>query len=391
MPQDQAPGHDHVARARALQPTILAEATATEANRQVSAALMAKVHEARLLRMLVPRSVGGDEVDLMTFVEAVEEVAKADASTAWTVGQGGGCAFGSGFLATEIAREVFGAPNAVLASGPNAPGAKAVAVEGGYIVSGNWRFASGSRNAQWIGAHCTVYEVDGTQRPVPAGKVAQITAIFPKTKAVMKDVWRVMGLNGTGSDDYSVHELFVPEAYTFTRDFAGDRREHGPLYKFSNFNIFGFAFAGIAVGLARTMMNDFRDLAGVKKTGPAMSSVGANAAVQQQFGFNEAKLRSARAYLYSTLNEAWEKVSRTGECTLEDRITLRMMSAFVIQTGKDVVDFVYHAAGSNAIFDDQPFERRFRDINVVTQQGQAHLVNFENAGQMLLGQGARFR
>ncbi len=379
------------ARARALHAEILAEADATEKNRQVSAALMARIHDARLLRMLVPCSFGGDEVDLMAFVEAVEEIAKADASTAWCVGQGSGCAFGAGFLAADVAREIFGAPNSVLASGPNSPGAKAVAAPGGYRVTGQWRFASGSRNAQWLGAHCTVYESDGTPRPVPPGKIAQLTALFPKSKANVRDVWRVMGLNGTGSDDYSVEDLFVPEAYTFTRDFSGDRRAEGTLYRFSNFNIFGFAFAGVAIGIARSMLDDFVELAGVKKTGAASLALSANAAVQQQVGFNEAKLRSVRAYLYRTLEEAWQKVEQSGECTGEEKIALRMMSAFVIQTAKDVADYAYHAAGANAIFDDQPFERRFRDINVVTQQGQAHMVNFENAGQMLLGQGASFR
>jgi alkylation response protein AidB-like acyl-CoA dehydrogenase len=387
---DDRPRPSLAERARALYPAIVAEADATERNGRVSKALMAQIHEARLLKMMVPRSIGGEEADLASFVEAVEEVAKADASTAWCVGQGNGCAFASGFLATEIAREIFGPQDAVMSSGPSNATAKAIAVEGGYRVTGAWRYASGSRNAQWLGAHCNVFEADGSPRKIIPGRIPQMTVLFPKHQAVVKDVWNVMGLRGTGSDDYEVNDLFVPEAYSFTRDWAGDRREQGTLYRFSNFNLFGFAFGGIACGIARAMMDDFIKLAAVKSPSGS-GTLRENAAVQRDFGWNEAKLQSARAYLYQTLNDIWEKVEATGECTPAERVSLRMASAFVIQTAKDVADFVYNAAGATAIFENQPFERRFRDIHVVTQQGQAHLSNFEAAGQLLLGLGAKGR
>ena len=381
MPQD---ANTHAARARALHADILREADATEANRQVSQALMAKIHEARLLRMLIPRSVGGDEVSLPDFTLAVEEVAKADASTAWCVGQGNGVAFGAAFLDTAAAREVFGADDAVVASGPNAPAANAIAVDGGYVVTGEWRFASGSRNARWLGGHCTAYERDGTPRKLAPGQVPQMTVLFPKEQAQVKDTWRVMGLCGTGSDDYAVRELFVPEKYAYTRDFGPDRREQGTLYRFSNFNIFGFAFGGIACGIARSMLDDFIALARDKRASNAPATLRENAAVQQQVGFNEAKLQGARAYLYRTLEDSWAKVERTGECAPRERVMLRMATAYVIQTAKEVAEFAYQAAGATAIFEDRPFERRFRDMHVVTQQGQSHLSNFEAAGQALM-------
>ncbi len=377
-------------RARALRPAVAAESDATERNGKVSTQLMAQIHSARLLKMMVPRSIGGEEADLSSFTEAVEEIARADASTAWCVGQGNGCAFASGFLAPHVAREIFGAEDAVMSSGPSNATAKAIAVDGGYLVTGAWRYASGSRNAQWLGAHCNVFEADGSPRkPVP-GRIPQMTVLFPKEQAVVHDVWDVMGLRGTGSDDYEVADLFVPTEYTFTRDWAADRREEGALYRFSNFNLFGCAFAGIACGIARSMMEDFAALAAVKSSsgsGPLRE----NAAVQRDFGWNEAKLQSVRAYLYRTLEEIWDKVERSGEFSAADRVSLRMATAFVIQTAKDVADFVYNAAGATAIFENQPFERRFRDMHVVTQQGQAHLSNFEAAGQLYLGLGAKGR
>ncbi len=379
----QGSGHSaHAERARALLPDIRAAAVEIERQGQVPAALMGRIHDARLMRMLLPRSVGGDETDLVSFVETIEEIAKADASTAWCVGQGSGVSFASAFLAPEVAREIFGPPDAVMASGPSTASAKAVAVEGGFTVSGSWTFASGSRNAQWLAAHCPVLEADGSPRKPEAGP-QQITAIFPKDKARITNVWQVMGLAGTGSDDYSVSELFVPKDFTFTRDHVPDRRESGTLYRFSNFNIFGLAFAGIACGLARQMLDDFVALAQVKRPNHAGAPLAANAAVQQQTGFNEARLQAARTYLYSTLTSTWDRVARNGGMSAEERIMLRMMTAYVIQSAKDVVDFAYHAAGSTAIFCDKPFERRFRDMHVVTQQGQSHMSNFEAAGQAI--------
>lgn len=387
---DQTSADTHAHRARALRPAILAEADATERNGQVSRELMAKIHEARLLRMMIPRSIDGDELDLASFVEAVEEVARADASTAWCVGQGNGCAFASGFLAPEIAREVFGAPDAVMSSGPSNATARAQAVKGGYRVTGSWRYASGSRNAQWLGAHCNVFEEDGSPRKPKPGQIPHMTVLFPKSSAVVRNVWDVMGLRGTGSDDYEVRDLFVPAEYCFTRDWSGDRREDGVLYRFSNFSLFGCAFAGIGCGIARTMLDDFVALASVK-TPQGGALLRDNAAVQRDYGWNEARLQSARAYLYATLEDVWEKVERAGECTPAERIKLRMATAFVIQSAKDVVDFVYNAAGATAIFANQPFERRFRDMHVVTQQGQAHMANFEAAGQLYLGLDAKPR
>lgn len=380
----------HAARARALRSIILAEADATERNGQVSRELMAQIHEARLLRMMIPRSLDGDETDLSSFVAAVEEVARADASAAWCVGQGNGCAFASGFLAPDVARKIFGAPDAVMSSGPSNATARARAVKGGYVVTGAWRYASGSRNAQWLGAHCNVFEEDGSPRQPAKGQIPQMTVLFPKEQAIVRNVWNVMGLSGTGSDDYEVRDLFVPEDHCFTRDWEGDRREQGTLYRFSNFSLFGCAFAGIACGLARTMMEDFATLAAVKSPqGGAL--LRDNAAVQRDYGWNEARLQSARAYLYATLDEMWSAVEQSGECTPAERIRLRMTTAFVIQTAKEVVDFVYDAAGATAIFANQPFERRFRDMHVVTQQGQAHMANFEVAGQLYLGLDARPR
>ena len=136
----------------------------------------------------------------------------------------------AGFLDPQIAREVFGAPRAIVAWGPPGGPTKAQAVDGGYRVTGKWRFASGSANATWMGGHSQVYERDGKPRLDPAGRPVMRTMIFRPAQATIHDTWHVIGLRGTASNDYEVADLFVTEPYTTWRDQASDRREAGPLY-----------------------------------------------------------------------------------------------------------------------------------------------------------------
>src|SRR5262249_54853920 len=142
---------DCIVRARGLAPLIAAHAARAERERELAPEALAALYDARLFRMLLPKSCDGLEVDPATFMEAVEEVAKADGSTAWCVVQACGCSMAAAYVDQAVAREIFGDARAVLAWGPVGPNVKAVAVEGGYRASGNWSFASGIKHATWLG------------------------------------------------------------------------------------------------------------------------------------------------------------------------------------------------------------------------------------------------
>jgi len=374
-------------RARALVPLIAGAASEIEASGQVTAGVMAALHDAQMFRMLLPRSYGGLELSLPEFIEVVEVIAGADASTAWCVGQGCGCSFASAWFEPAAAREIFARPDAVLAWGPSTRNARATATDGGYVISGQWLFASGSRNASWLAGHCPVHEADGTPRLGPDGRQVERSLLFAKDKAAITDVWQVMGLRGTGSDNYAVENLFVPERFGFTRDHAPDLREQGTLYRFSFLNIYGAAFAAVALGIARAMLESFYELAAVKTPNHASAPLADSSAVQREAGYNEAKLQAARAYLLRSFEQAWEEVDRSGACSDALKITLRMCSTWTIQAAREVAAFAWQSAGSTAVFQSAAFERRFRDMHCVTQQGQSHFTNFEPAGKMLMGRG----
>ena len=379
-------GDELVQAARSLFPLITKSIEQIEKDRVIPPDVLKAMHDARLFRTLIPGSIDGEEVEPGTFFQVIESIAMADASVAWCLCQNSGVSMAAAYLDPKVARELFGSANAAVATGAPSAGAKAVIAEGGYRVTGHWHFASGSRHSQWIGGHSTVCEPDGSPRLGPNGKpLEQRTMFFPKAKATITDTWQVIGLRGTGSDDYEVTDLFVPEAHTFTRESDADRREAGPLYKFSIFNLFGIGFCGVALGIARTVLTDFIAVARSKKAHSSGKLLAENNFVQTEVGRAEAKLGAARAYVLDGYAQLYEQAQRGEKVSFAQRLASRGMTCFAIQQAREVVDFAYHAAGAGAIFDNNPFERRFRDLNTVTQQSQAHAENFEALGQSLMG------
>src|SRR5262245_9206210 len=374
---------DWIGRARALRPMIEAAANRIEHEREIPEEVVAALHEAQLFRMMLPRACGGGEVEPAIYVQVIEEIAKADASTAWCLGQANGGTVAGAYLKPEAARVVFGDPRAAVASGPNF--GTAAAVEGGYRVTGTWPFTSGSKHAIWLAGHCLVQERDGSPRLYPDGKPFERTMFFPKEKAAFKDIWHVMGLKGTGSDQYTVTDLFVPEDLSFTREWPPDRREDGPLYRFSNYQLFGVGFAGVALGIARATLDAFIALASEKAPRNSPQVLRDNALVQFQVGRAEARLQSVRTFMVQTMRDLWDAVATGDTMNAEQRARLRMTITFASQESRDIVDVAYHAAGASAIFESNPFERRFRDVHTVSQQVQGHSSNFELLGQRLMG------
>jgi alkylation response protein AidB-like acyl-CoA dehydrogenase len=370
-------------RVRDLGPMIDAAADEIEARRDLPPALFVALRERGLFRLVQPSEYGGVELDPPSLVQVIEAVARHDASTAWCVGQTNICAITAAYLEPSVARDIFGPDTGILAWGPG-PGSAHV-VPGGYRVSGTFDFASGSRLASWLGCHVPVIEPDGSKRSGPDGKPISHTMFFPKAQAEVRDTWQVMGLRGTGSDSYTLTDLFVPEAYALPRSTAVKPRVSGRLYAFTPSTLYASSFAGIALGIARSFMESF--VSDMRDTTPrgASRTRGESHVMQAAVGMGEARLRSARMFLLASVSEIWESVQTGGELTQDQLVTIRMASTWAIQSAKDVVANLYTCAGALAIFNSRPFERRFRDIHTVTQQIQGHPAHFETVGQVLLG------
>jgi alkylation response protein AidB-like acyl-CoA dehydrogenase len=341
--------------------------------------------EGGLFRLLLPHSLNGAELLPAEYVPLIEELAKIDASAAWCLNQNSGCSMTAAYLSPEVACEIFGGPRGILAWGPG-PGEARVA-PGGYRVTASWSFASGSHHASWLGCHVPVIEADGKPRLRRDGNPVVLTMLFPKSATKFTDIWHTIGLRGTGSDQYSVTDLFVPEAYAVDvlsrRDMTA--REPGLLYKFSSLSLYAAGFAGVALGIARGMLGDFIELARDKIPRGAKNTMRNNNVIQALTSQSEARIGAARRWLLGSLEEITAAVKERGHITLDERMTIRLASTFAIHQSVETVDVLYQAAGSGAIFNNQPFERRFRDIHSVAQQLQGRQQHFETVGQYRMG------
>ena len=379
---NKLPGFGLIERARALVPLIAREAGEIERTRRLTEPVVSALIENGLYRVLLPQSLGGAEAPPEIFMQMLEEVAKADASTAWCLGQCSVCAMTAAYLDPDAAHQIFNELPGILAWGAIAN--EVHVVPGGYRATARWNFASGSRQASWLGAHVQVVEADGTRRRKPNGAPEVRTILFPVTSATMYDVWDVIGLNGTGTDSYSVDDLFIPEKFAALRDEPTALREKGPLYRLTTYTMFGLGFAAVSLGVARATLDAAIDLARGKES-VGLKAMRENNAVQGTIGRTEGNLRAARAYLYAAANEAWRDLARSGNLTEDHRIALRLASTWTIHQAAAVVDTAYHMAGATAVFSANPFERRFRDMHAISQQVQARDTHYEDVGKAVLG------
>jgi alkylation response protein AidB-like acyl-CoA dehydrogenase len=374
-----------ISRAEALRPAVEAASNQIEETRRLPPALLDKLHEARLFRLLLPRSSGGIETDPVTFFHVIETIARGDASTAWCLSQAGGCAMSAAYLDLPVARAIFGDdPRAVLAWGPG-PKVKAVECEGGYRVTGVWAFASGGRHATWLGAHCPIFKADGSPRLDENGRQQERTMLVRTGDVQWTDIWNTVGLRGTASDQFALDDFFVRADHSITRDFERECREAGPLYRMGAGTCYQVGFAGVACGIARGALDCFLDVARNKVPRGLKSPLRDNAVVQSNLAQAEVNLRAARAFVLQSMAAIWKDLSSGNTITVEQRITIRMAATNAIHKAKDAVDFAYNAAGATAIFENHPLERRFRDIHTVTQQLQGRLSHFETVGAWMMG------
>ncbi|UCH49163.1 MAG: acyl-CoA dehydrogenase family protein [Betaproteobacteria bacterium] len=374
----------HLERADIAAQAITEASAQIEAERELPAQVLHAMHQQRLFRLTLPEWLGGDELDPARLSQVTMRIATADASAAWCLGQASGCAMSAAYLDEEVAREVFGPEDSVLAWGAG-PQGKAVAVDGGFQVSGSWRFASGGKHATWLGGHCKVFEADGSERRDQAGKHVERTVLIRRDVAKIADDWYVIGLRGTRSEGYTIDDVFVDNAYTFHRDDAKERRSDAPLYVFPTTYVYASAFSGVALGVARGALDDLRNLAAHKTAAFARTSMRESPVFQTELAELEAKWGSARAFQQTTLLEVWDDVSERRVLNMEHRARIRLAATYAINQCTEVVHTAYRLAGSHAIFESGPFERRFRDMHSVSQQIQASRTHYEAVGRFLLG------
>lgn len=360
-----------LARAKSIYDDIAQAGDAIDRERELPEQLANKLKLNGFFRLLVPKSMGGEEMEWPDYLDVIRTIAHADGSVGWCVNQGAVFATNSSRSPRELAEEIWGDPNGVVGNGPPI-GPKSVPVDGGYQLSGQWIFSSGCRHANWLAALAT-----------PDGETASLH-FLPRNEIDLIDVWQVSGLRGTGSFSFAAENHFVPKSRVMPMN--KPPIEEGPIYVIPQSLLFACGFGCVALGVARAALDCVIDLSRQKKPQFSRQTLAQDPVVQSKIGRAEALWRAAKALVYTTVEEIWSNVKASRSITMDERLRLRLAGTHAIRQSADVVDIVYNLSGSTAIFEYTPIQRKFQDIHVITQQVQGREAHYQTVGSYLLGE-----
>jgi alkylation response protein AidB-like acyl-CoA dehydrogenase len=376
---DSLTGADILEAARALAPQIRAAANEIEKGRRLPLHLVRAMQRAGVFRMPMPRSWGGPEVDPVTQIRIVEELATADPSVGWCAMIGSDGGFFSAFLEDSVGRALY--PDLDLVTGSSTrPSGRAMVVKDGYRVSGRWPFSSGCQHSTYLVGNCMVYD-DAGQRFLDDGNPETRLCYLPAERCTIVDTWTTTGMRGSGSHDFTTEDAFVPIEQTFNTRTSPIQRE-GTLYAFPF--MFVINGAGVPLGTARAAIDALVTLASSKQT-IAGAGLRNEAWVQTAVARAEVLLGGARGYVYDAVGDLWESLLKGEAPSARQRARFRLALAGGSALCLEAVDLMYQAGGGTSVYATSPLDRLFRDAHTVHQ----HVTNspkvYEMAGGLLLG------
>ena len=367
----------YLAGARELAKSVGEAGDEIAESRRIPVELSNEIADRGFFRLLLPKSLGGAEMEHPDFLKIVSVFAEADASVGWCVNQNNVFSTNAVRVPPETAAEIWTVRRNVVTNGPPVSASRADAVDGGYRLSGRWNFSSGFPHATWLAALTPVY------RPGESEPFETRTMLLPKEQATMVDIWRVGGLRGTGSQSFETRELFVPAARSYPT--TAESREPGPLYVIPTTLLFCSGFATVALGAARAGLDSAIALAAGKTQQGRESPLARESTTQRMVGEAEAIWNAARAFLRESASAMWRGARDNLDLNQDERIAVRLSSTHAIREAARVVDIAYTICGSSAIFDANPIQRRFQDVHAITQQIQGRPTHYDTAGQHFLG------
>jgi alkylation response protein AidB-like acyl-CoA dehydrogenase len=376
---------DLLEAARKTEPVIREHGAAAEAGRRLPRPVWDAMAEAGLLRLYVPKSLGGLETDPLTFARVVEEVSSFDSAAGWAVTVANAGAWWVRHLPTEGTEEIYAdGPDGFIA-GAFHPPVMAVETDGGYRLTGQAPLASHIHDASW--ALLLALVCDGDQPRMTEMGPEVIAAVFRANDAEILDTWQSLGMRATDSNDIAVHGLFVPTARTtrLSPEFEPGAHHRGPLYRAPAFGPVLAAFVPVGLAIARGCIDELRAVAAAKTPFNSTTPLRERAAAQAKVGLAEATLRSARTHLYDTIADAWERTLAGAPSSLEQRADLLLAATHALQSSATTVELCCATAGTTAVYQRNAMERHFRDIETLRHHGFVSASRYETAGQVYLG------
>ena len=361
-----------------IRPVLEADAEANDAAETLAWPSVVALYREGLLSLKVPRELGGPEVDPHLYLELCDELSYINPSAGW-------CAFINStsaallgaFLPDAGARRVFPSGKMPIASGALIPRGQATPVDGGWRVSGQWPFASGSAHSSWLLAGFRIMR-DGTPGPehmVMGAPIADVQFV---------DNWQVMGLKGTGSRDFVLDDHFVSEEMAFDL-ITTDPRKGGPQFWLGRPGFVTPDHAAFALGVARRALDEIALQAGSYRRGYLTTTIAQRGALHHDLGKCDQRLRAARALCREALDEAWEFCLRGERPDLERQLRLRGACAYATDVACEIATIAFRYGGGSAIFNDRVLQRCLRDINAAAQHFMVNTSAYDNLGQFRLG------
>jgi indole-3-acetate monooxygenase len=371
---------DIYANARALAGYLAEKSAEIDEARRLPSEVVARLREAGMFRLMMPKIWGGPELSTIEQIEVVEELSKANASAGWCVMIGCDSGFFSGFLDDAVARTLY--PRLDMATaGMIFPGGRADRADGGYLVSGQWTFGSGITHADVISAGCIVYEngvpVMSDTPGIPAWRVM----LAPASAYEIQDTWHTTGLRGTGSNDYRVSNLFVPEDHSFSLFEPAKRRT--PLWRRAD--SFLPKLAGVPLGAARAMIDLVTQTMQAKVEFPSMKLYKNLPRIQTAVADAEMILGAARSFVFFSAERMWRRLEQDEPATERERAEVYLSYINAARSARDVIRMLFDAVGSSAIYVKRtPFDRWLRDAETWCQHILVQRKTLESVGGLLL-------
>jgi 3-hydroxy-9,10-secoandrosta-1,3,5(10)-triene-9,17-dione monooxygenase len=356
---------------RDLLPTIRERADEAERLRVVPEASVKELEETGFFKLLQPKRFDGFESDPIDFYTAVRDIASACGSTGWVASVVGVHPWQVALFADEAQQAVWGSDTSIRLSSSYAPTGKAVQAEGGFQLSGKWSFSSGCDHCQWVLLGGLVF--DGDNQVVDFR-----TFMVPRKDYQIIDVWDMVGLSGTGSNDIVVDDVFIPEAFTLSmgdtgRCFGpGQEQNTSELYKLPFHSIFTNTITTPIIGMA---MGAYAEHVEMQQKRTRAAYIGEKASLDPFAAVRIARASSeidaAWALLVNNIREEQDFVSKGEKIPLSTRLKVRRDQVLGSQRALDAIDSLFEASGGRALANGTYLQRAWRDAHA----GRVHAAN----------------
>jgi alkylation response protein AidB-like acyl-CoA dehydrogenase len=371
--------------ARSIETVALAEAALSEKNRTLSAPLVDALWTSGLMQFMNPAVAGGNEPGFAELIETWIEMARQDGSLGWIgIANIPSTSFAAAYLPDEGFDAIFAVnKNRVTMGGQFFPNGTGETVEGGYNVTGAWQFGSGTGHSEYV---CAGFLPMDNGQLVMATDVMPLmmVAIVPRAQVTFTDGWHVQGLKGTGSYDYNLQNVFVPASHTYPL-LTREPLRGGPLYRFGVMPLTGCGHAAWALGVARSAIDDVRELAISKTRMGETSSIAHRLTFQRNLAHHEAMWRAAHRLVVDTFTGLEPVVAAGADVTPQMRCDMRLAATYATEASREIVQWAHLAAGTTAIREGNRLERAFRDMYTGTQHAFISENIYTEAGKLMLG------